>query len=150
MGKSESVWLLRPARAADSPAIRALVRSERLNPFGLHWRRFVVAEAAGAIVACAQVKHHRGGREFASLVVAPDWRGRGLAAALINHFVARETGPLWLMCAARLMPFYEQFGFRPVISPATMPPFFRYLYFVSRLFGKPHQHLAIMKRPLST
>ncbi|MCB0011724.1 MAG: GNAT family N-acetyltransferase [Anaerolineales bacterium] len=150
MGNSESAWLLRPAQATDEPAIRALVRSERLNPFGLRWQRFVVAEAAGTVVGCAQVKPHRGGKEFASLVVAPGWRGCGLAAALIHHFVAQTRGPLWLMCAARLMPFYEPFGFRPAMSPSTMPLFFRSLFFVSRLFGKPHQHLAIMMRPLTT
>lgn len=150
MGISESAWLLRPARATDAPAIRALVRRERLNPFGLSWQRFVVADAAGTVVGCAQVKPHRGGPEFASLVVAPGWRGRGLAAALINHFVKQQTEPLWLMCAARLMPFYEQFGFRPAMSASTMPPFFRYLFLVSRLAGRPHQHLAIMKRSPTT
>jgi hypothetical protein len=53
------------------------------------------------------------------------------------------------MCASRLIPFYEQFGFRPAMSPAAMPPFFGRLFQFSRLFGRPHQHLAIMIRPPS-
>ena len=35
--------ILRPATAADFPAIRALIRRVRINPYGLDWRRFLVA-----------------------------------------------------------------------------------------------------------
>jgi hypothetical protein len=47
-------FILRPAQPADFPAIRRLIFEMRLNPFGLDWRRFIVADSAGAgFAACA-------------------------------------------------------------------------------------------------
>ena len=63
----------RPAVRSDAAGIRRMVRGERLNPFSLDWRRFIVAEDEnGSVVACVQVKPHGdGSRELASLVVLP-------------------------------------------------------------------------------
>ncbi len=48
--------LVRPAVAADEAGVRRLMRGERVNPFGIDWRNFVVAEAAGEVVGCAQLR----------------------------------------------------------------------------------------------
>ncbi len=129
---------IRPAVREDEPAIRALVRSEHLNPFGFHWRNFLVAgDSAGAMVAIGAVKTHGdGSRELASIATVPDARGRGAASAVIREILAREEsagsgGPLYLTCRGSMKGFYEKFGFRE-IGTGEMPPYFKRLY---RLFS---------------
>lgn len=137
---------LRPARAADLPAIRGLVRQARLNPFGLAWPRFWVAAGDhDRPLACGQVKPHAdGSRELASIVVHPKERGRGLARRVIERLLEQEAGStLYLTCRPNLRSFYEKFGFQPVGLP-EMPPYFR---FASRLVGGLHR-LKLVPTPL--
>ena len=47
---------LRRATAADQPQIDALIRTVGINPMGLKWPRFVVADEGGRIVGAGQVK----------------------------------------------------------------------------------------------
>jgi amino-acid N-acetyltransferase len=73
----------RPARPEDQDAIRALVKSERLNPTDLSWPRFYVATFADHVIGVVQLRLHRdGSRELGSLAVAPGVRGQGIAARL--------------------------------------------------------------------
>ena len=129
-------YSLRLATASDAPVIRALVRKARINPIGLDWRRFVLAEArSGQVIGCGQIKPHGDGtRELASIAVVPDWRGRGVARAIIEHLVALEPGPLYLTCRRRLGPFYEKFGFR-TLWLEEMPPYFRRLAHLAQTLG---------------
>ena len=113
---------IRAAVAADSPAIRRIVYAARLNPLDLDWRRFLVAERAGRIVGTLQVRRHDDGtRELASLAVVRGAQATGLGAALIAALRERESPPLYLYCAPRLVGYYERFGFRPV-AIRDLPP----------------------------
>ncbi len=124
--------------------IRALVRGERLNPFGLRWEHFWLAEtppdATGSgeprVVGCAQARPHRdGSRELASLVTVPAWRGRGVGERLVRHVMAETGPPLYLMCAARLAGYYRRFGFAIVPADAPLPPHFHRIRLLARLFN---------------
>jgi N-acetylglutamate synthase-like GNAT family acetyltransferase len=125
---------LRPAAKKDQPEIRKLVLAGGINPSGLDWQRFFVAEdQAGKVIGCAQLKPHRDGSvELASLVVVEDQRGKGVARALIEHLVRLQNGTLYLMCRSGLGPLYEKFGFT-TLEEEEMPKYFRR---VSKLFGK--------------
>ena len=107
---------IRPATAGDVPAIRALIREARLNPRDLAWRRFLVADDAGVVVACAQVRvHGRGSRELASVAVATSHRGHGLGRAIAEATIAREPfRPLYLYTESRTAAFWERLGFTAV------------------------------------
>ena len=108
-------WQLRPAVAADRWSIRRIVVAARLNPLDLNWRRFLVAERAGRIAGTIQVRHHTdAARELASLAVMPWAQGDNLGAALIEALCARTPPPLYLVCAAAMVGYYERFGFRPI------------------------------------
>jgi N-acetylglutamate synthase-like GNAT family acetyltransferase len=123
-----SDYFLRPATKQDQSPIRRLVNQARINPAGLNWQRFWVAEAAGEVIGCCQVKLHRdGSRELASLVVRDDWRGKGVARALVEHFTAVDEEQLFLMCRSDLGVFYEKFGFRS-LEVDEMPRYFRRVF----------------------
>ncbi len=129
-------YQIRPATAADQPAITALVRGAGINPLSLRWPRFLVAEEVGWIIGVAQIKPHGdGSRELASLAVVSDRQGEGIGAALIAAWLSRERGPLYLMCADHLEGYYARFGFRR-IEAGEMPPYFRRMVRVANIIAR--------------
>ncbi len=117
---------LRPARHEESASIRKLIWRVLINPTGLDWRRFWVAvDSQDRLLGCGQLKTHSDGSlELASIAVHPQYRGRGIAHAIVNQLLDRASRPLYLRCAAPMQAFYERFGFR-AISPDEIPPSFR-------------------------
>jgi N-acetylglutamate synthase-like GNAT family acetyltransferase len=143
-------YQLRSATEQDSPAIKKLVTQARLNPTQLKWRHFVVAtDFDGAVIGCAQIKTHQdGSHELASLVVDLDYRGLGIARALIEHLIGIHEGDLYLMCRSSLGGFYEKFSFER-IGESQMPPYFRRiarLVSIAEILRKEGETLLIMKR----
>ena len=124
-GSPTTDYRLRPPQAADAAPIRDLVRRVFINPTGLNWRRFTIAEtAAGQMAGFIQLKPHRGGSfELASLAVEEAHRGRGVARLLIEHLLANSPRPLYLTCRAQLAPMYAKFGFR-VVQTGRLPCYF--------------------------
>src|SRR5690349_2758685 len=73
---------IRPATAADQPAITALIKLLDLLKLNLKWPHFVVAvdDASGQLVATGQIKQHGDGtHELASIATHPTYQHRGLA-----------------------------------------------------------------------
>lgn len=124
---------LRPARETESAAIKELIHKVGINPMDLDWRRFVVAvDAHDLLLATGQIKPHRHDiHELASIAVTPEYRGQGLARAIIEYLLKDGPRPLYLTCRSRLEPFYEKFGFR-AIAYEEMPRFYQRL---SKLAG---------------
>lgn len=116
---------LRKARAPDAPRIRALIRAVRINPLGLDWQRFVIAESLdGEFLGCGQIKPHGDGvDELASIAVWPEHRRNGVARAIVEYLLSEHPAKLYLMCAEPTCPMYEKFGFR-ALSRGEMPPYF--------------------------
>ena len=148
-----AAFTIRPAVRADDRALRAMVRREHLNPLGLDWRNFLVAEdSERRILGIGAVKTHGdGSRELASIATAADWRGHGIADAVIRTILKREDaagGAMYLTCRDVMAVFYERFGFRS-IGAEEMPPYFRRLYrLVSIATGvmRIKNRLTVMKR----
>lgn len=126
-------YTLRPARESESSQIRDLIHLTGINPMGLDWKRFVVAvDDQDEMIGCGQLKPHgRDILELASLAVYPQFRGKGVARALIEHLLANSPRPLYLMCESSLGPLYEKFGFRG-LEYDEMP---RYFQRISKLAG---------------
>ena len=103
---------------------------EKLNPLFLDASNFCVAESAGRVVACAQVRGiDAGAAELASVVVERRFRRRGLGTLLIGAALdaaARrgvDTRDVYLLTLTRTSRVYEQCGFRPIAfedAPLTM------------------------------
>ena len=138
---------IRSARAAEAAIIKAMIRSEQLDPFNVHWQNFLVAIEGERIIGIGQVKPYRSGRELGSLVVVADRRQTGVAGAIINALIARESGPLLLFCLAFREPFYAKFGFRRV-GLSDLPGEFKLKYALGTLFTRLMKNRVIaMKRP---
>jgi N-acetylglutamate synthase-like GNAT family acetyltransferase len=142
-------FIIRPATEADQTAIKGLIREVGINPLGLDWQRFVVAEdETGQFIGCGQVKPHRDGtRELASIAVKKGWRRQGIARAIIEQLQADHGRPLWLTCVNRLIPFYEPFGFVEVTDLSQMTAYYRRARRFMRLFQLLSRHqyyLAVM------
>ena len=118
---------LRPALEADFLEIKALIRQVRINPTGLDWRHFTVADSGPGMIGCAQLKPVPGRlTELASLAVKPEYRHHGVARALIEHLLAEAPRPVYLTCRSGLGVLYEKFGFR-MLEPDETPAFYRRL-----------------------
>jgi len=103
---------IRPASAQDIKSIKKLVWSARLDPTQLRWQQFWVIECEGKLAACGQLRNFAGAQELGSLVVAKDWRDRGLGSYLTKYLIQQATEPLYLECLGkRLASFYTRFGF---------------------------------------
>ena len=128
---------VRAATQQEFPEIIALIHAVHINPTGLHWQRFLVAVTPGnTLLGCGQIKlHYDGSRELASIAVQMNVRGKGIARALIDALLVRETRrPLYLMCRARLEPLYMKFGFQ-AIDQKEMPAYFQRIRRVERIFN---------------
>ena len=135
---------IRKAAAADQAAIVALVRSERLNPNGLDWRNFCIASEGDGLAGAVQIRRHKDGRhqkdeacELGSLVVAPGYRGHGLAGRLIAHALSAETGPVHMITGRAFAAHYARWGFLPV-EARRAPASVRRDYWLGQLIGGAH------------
>ena len=149
------VLTIRRARAGDEYAITALVRSDRLNPLDLDWRRFVLAVDESGIVGAVQLRwHDDDSRELASLIVRDTARGRGVAARMIERLLAPTATRVWMITGAAFAHHYARWGFQPVAA-SDAPAGVRRNYhlgrivggLLSRLRGRAPRALAVLQRP---
>lgn len=147
-------YLIRRANADDQPSIRALVRSERLNPCGLRFPNFMLATTEAGAIGAAQIRRHRdGSRELGSVVVLPAWRGRRVAIRLIDALLADEIGSVFAITGIPRVGPSARWGFQP-IDPATAPAPIRFNYRMGRMAGvisvikgRPVNRLVLLERP---
>ena len=144
-----TTFTLRPARETESRAIKYLIHFVGINPMGVDWKRFVVAvDSQDQIVGIGQLKPHgKDILELASIAVYPEYRGQGIARAIIEYLLKDSPRPLYLMCESQNGSLYEKFGFLE-IPYMEMP---RYFQRISKLAGlattlaRHDQRLMIMK-----
>jgi len=151
--KPNHVIAVRPATDCDASDIVTLVRSERLNPFDLDWRRFVVATDGTEVVGAVQVRRHPdGSRELGSLVVRKDARRHGIASRLIDAALSAYGLRIFMITGTRFAHHYERWGFRRIASRRAPWPVLRN-YWLGRLAaiqsflaGRPPNTLAVLER----
>ena len=144
------VLAIRDAAVNDAATIRRIVRAANINPTGLDWPRFVVAEDGGGIVGVGQVKQHRDGtRELASIAVIPERQGKGIGSTIIRELLGRETGVVHLTCRSQLQGYYQRFGFMR-LEPSEYPPYFARRMSMINAFLRPFGIRIIVMRRLSS
>ena len=141
---------IRDAAVKDAATIRRIVRTANINPTGLDWPRFVVAEEGGETVGVGQVKQHRDGtRELASIAVIRGRQGQGIGSAIIRELLGRETNVVHLTCRSQLQGYYERFGFQRLV-PREYPPYFARRLPMINTFLRPFGIRIIVMRRLSS
>ena len=145
---------MRRATAEDQSVIRQLVRAARLNPAGLAWPGFVVAEQDGRLVGAVQLRRHPDDAlELASLVVEPEARGAGVATSMVDALLERETGIVYTIIDRRFARHFVRWGFAPA-APAELPRSIRRTVRIGRIvtgiattFRRPRIRLVALARP---
>lgn len=89
------------------------------------WRKFWVVEHQGRLIACAKLWHYDNCMALYDVVVLPQWRGKGIGSAMIQHLSDRTALPLYLACHPERISFYTRLGFQTV-SPIHLTPILRY------------------------
>lgn len=88
----------------------------RSNAGGAIW----VAEN-NEIIAAMRLREVEGGLWLTSLLVAPSWRGQGVAGQLLETALADSQAPVWLFCNPELQAFYQRLGFNAELPlPASL------------------------------
>ena len=138
---------IRDAAVKDGATIRRIVRAANINPTGLDWPRFVVAEDGDEIVGVGQVKQHRDGtRELASIAVIPERQGQGIGSAIIRELLRRETGVVHLTCRSQLQGYYERFGFERLAAREYPPYFVRRMPMINAFLRPFRIRIIVMRR----
>jgi amino-acid N-acetyltransferase len=147
---------LRRATEADQDRIKEIIHEVGINPSGLSWQRFLLAEVAGTVIGTGQIKPHGdGSRELASIAVLPAYEHRGIGSQIIRALLEGESDTIYLMCQRRNEAFYQGFGFS-AIAEDQMPRALRRIYYVVRVVkpvGSVIGHeldIVIMRRELLT
>jgi len=142
-------FVVRPALESELRQIKELINLVEINPAGLDWKRFIVAiNERGRAIGCGQVKPHGGGiRELASIAVHPEYRGQGIARAVIESLLNENPRPLYLMCMSHNGAMYKKFGFHP-LADEKMPRYFsriKKIFSLADVFRKFDEELLVMK-----
>jgi len=145
---------IRPATEADDAAIKALIHEADINPRDLDWRRFLVADDGGQVVACAQVRVHRHGtRELASVAVRAARRGEGIGRRISEAAIAHEERrPLFLYTEAATVAYWSKFAFVEVADDDLPDDLRRTVKATRRLVGaynvvmRHHYRIVVMRR----
>jgi len=123
---------VRPAVIADVPAIYALLDSyaqmgnllpRSLHELYRHLRDFFVIEIDGKVVACGALEIFTEDLgEVRSLVVADEYKGKGLGHVLVERIIqeARQLGLYRLMALTYVPEFFHHLGFKTV-AKNTLP-----------------------------
>jgi N-acetylglutamate synthase-like GNAT family acetyltransferase len=140
---------IRPALMVEFAQIKHLINLVGINPSGLDWKRLIVAvNENGQVIACGQIKPHGESiRELASIAVHPEFRGLGLARAVIEMLLSENPKPLYLMCMSNNGPMYEKFGFQ-VLTGKQLPRYFariKKIFDLADFFKKYDEELLVMK-----
>lgn len=110
--KRLSAITIRQGLRSDQGSVEELVASERLNPNGIHAENFLLAADGERVIGAVQVRcHPDGARELGSLVVRPEYRGRGIAGNLIDALLAREVCSVFMITGSGGSRRYGRWGF---------------------------------------
>ena len=80
------------------------------------WRHYWVIERNDQLLACGQLKSYGSWALLSDVVVAPNWRRRGVGSQLIYQLAATVPQTIYLACHPKLVSFYQPFGFQVMPS----------------------------------
>ncbi|MBU0767334.1 excinuclease ABC subunit UvrC [Patescibacteria group bacterium] len=112
--KDEGIKLGR-ARKKETTIIRDIIRNDdNLSFEHIHEKDFIVARLEDHIIGCARIFPHKDGtKEFMSLWIHKDYRGRKLGQLLCRKILSREkNGKIYALLRSNLAEYYGEIGFQ--------------------------------------
>jgi N-acetylglutamate synthase-like GNAT family acetyltransferase len=115
---------IRPATAADLPAVEQLLVQSNLPTVGVKdfIGDFLVAEAGTDLVGVVGMEYCCSYGLLRSTAVAADWRSKGVARRLVEQIIARAESrgihALYLLTTTA-ETYFPNFGFRPTSRDAV-------------------------------
>lgn len=117
--RETSSYVIRPARADDLAAVKALLLRSDLPLDGLEEQfgeNYAVAECGGEIIGVEGIERHGSDGLLRSAAIAPEWRGRGVGQALTRERIEWARGSqlaaLYLLTTTA-GKYFPKFGFAP-------------------------------------
>lgn len=110
---------VRPARHDDIPVIERLLAAESLpvTPIAPHLPGFMVLETDGAVAGCAGIETYGEAAFLRSVVVAPEFRGRGAGDRLVRaalQYAQRKQARHVYFFTMYAANFFARHGFETV------------------------------------
>lgn len=78
-----------------------------------------VVYAEAEIIAACRIQTIEASLFLSTLMVAPDWRGKGVASLLLQHCLEPQTQPVFSFVYQTLIDFYRQNGFNYALTLPT-------------------------------
>ncbi|MBD1581172.1 GNAT family N-acetyltransferase [Pseudoalteromonas sp. S16_S37] len=76
------------------------------------------------IIAACRIQDVEGELFLSSVLVAPEYRGKGIARALLAHVFVQQNSVIYTFAYRHLSQFYRQMGFCESTLPLQLQPYF--------------------------
>ncbi|CAH9049459.1 hypothetical protein PSECIP111951_01327 [Pseudoalteromonas holothuriae] len=76
------------------------------------------------IIAACRVQNKEGLLLLSSVLVAPEFRNKGVARALLTQALCHQTGDVYTFAYRHLYSFYQRLNFVECLLPPALQPYF--------------------------
>lgn len=96
------------------------------------WSQFWVVEHQGRLIGCAKLCRYRNYSTLYNVLVAANFRGRGIGTNLVQRVAQAARKPLYLACRPDRIAFYNRLGFEQVPIHTLSAALYRHLELTTR------------------
>jgi N-acetylglutamate synthase-like GNAT family acetyltransferase len=89
--------------------------------FSKEWQKFWIIEQNGRVIACGKLCCYPTYSMLYNVLVAPEYRSKGIGSALVTQLAQTANKPLYLACYPNKVGFYTRLGFVEIRSGDLSP-----------------------------
>ncbi|MBU1616766.1 MAG: GNAT family N-acetyltransferase, partial [Candidatus Margulisbacteria bacterium] len=111
--------LIRPAKADDLPAIKAILKEVDEYSAAQDWAYFQVADKSGEVVGTVKLDEYKDFYFLSYLALKPAEQNQGIASFLLAQALTRARKDIYLYTI--IPEFFRRFGFTQTAPLTTLP-----------------------------